>query len=78
MAKEASAGAARVPKVDAARTRRRLGLSQAAFARTFGLHAATLKNWEQGRSRPDRPAHVLLAVIEREPEAVIKALGAST
>ena len=34
------------------------------------LHA-----WEQGRRRPDRAARVLLAVIAREPEAVLRALA---
>jgi putative transcriptional regulator len=33
-----------------------------------------LRNWEQGRTRPDGPARVLLAVIARHPEAVEDAL----
>lgn len=52
-----------VPLIDVRATRRRLGLSQAAFAAKFGFQAATLRNWEQGRTRPDGPARVLLAVI---------------
>ena len=59
-----------VPTVDVRATRKSLGLSQAAFAAKFGFQAATLKNWEQGRTRPDGPARVLLAVIARYPEAV--------
>jgi hypothetical protein len=35
---------------------------------------ATLRNWEQGRTRPDGPARVLLTVIDRDPRAVLKAL----
>jgi DNA-binding transcriptional regulator YiaG len=31
---------------------------------------ATLRNWEQGRARPDAPTRVLLAVIAKHPEAV--------
>jgi len=31
---------------------------------------ATLRNWEQGRSRPDAATRVLLAVIAKHPEAV--------
>jgi putative transcriptional regulator len=50
--------------------RRKLGLSQSEFAAKLGFQPATLKNWEQGRTRPDGPARVLLAVIERHPEAV--------
>ena len=52
-----------VPLIDVRATRRRLGLSQAAFAAKFGFQAATLRNWEQGRTRQDGPARVLLAVI---------------
>jgi putative transcriptional regulator len=62
-------------KVDVASVRRRLGLSQAAFARTFGLDVTAIHAWEQGRRRPDRAARVLLAVIAREPKAVLRALA---
>jgi putative transcriptional regulator len=64
----------KVPIIDVRATRRRLGLSQAAFAAKFGFQAATLRNWEQGRTRPDGPARVLLTVIARHPEAVEDAL----
>ena len=63
-----------VPTTDVRATRKRLGLSQAAFAAKFGFQPATLRNWEQGRTRPDGPARVLLAVIARHPEAVEDAL----
>src|SRR5579859_3413817 len=59
-----------VPTVDIRTVRRRLGLSQSEFAAKFGLQPATVKNWEQGRTRPDGPTRVLLAVIARHPEAV--------
>jgi putative transcriptional regulator len=61
--------------VNVARLRRRLGLSQAAFARAFGLDVTALHAWEQGRRRPDRAARVLLAVIAKEPQAVLRALA---
>ena len=64
----------KVPIIDVRATRRRLGLSQAAFAAKFGFQPATLRNWEQGRTRPDGPARVLLTVIARHPEAVEDAL----
>ena len=63
-----------VPVTDVRATRKRLGLSQAEFAARFGFQPATLRNWEQGRTRPDGPARVLLAVIARHPEAVEDAL----
>jgi putative transcriptional regulator len=63
-----------VPAIDVRAARKRLGLTQAAFAAKFGFQPSTLRNWEQGRTRPDGPARVLLAVIDRHPEAVEDAL----
>ncbi len=60
----------RVPEVDVREVRTNMGLSQAEFATKFGFPPATLRNWEQGRSRPDAPTRVLLAVIAKHPEAV--------
>jgi putative transcriptional regulator len=58
------------PEVDIQKVRRKMGLSQAGFASKFGFPPATLRNWEQGRSRPDASTRVLLAVIAKHPEAV--------
>ena len=55
--------------------RKRLKLSRQKFADRFGLDARALQDWEQGRRVPDRAALVLLTVIDREPEAVVRALG---
>jgi putative transcriptional regulator len=63
-----------LPVIDVRATRKGLGLTQSEFAARFGFHPATLRNWEQGRTRPDGPARVLLAVIARHPEAVEDAL----
>jgi putative transcriptional regulator len=60
--------------VDVADLRQRLALSQAAFARSFGLDVTAIQAWEQGRRRPDRTARILLTVIAREPNAVRRAL----
>src|SRR5436190_24138659 len=62
-------------RVDVVAVRRGLGLSQAAFARAFGLELTAIHAWEQGRRRPDRAARVLLAVISKEPAAVMRALA---
>ena len=66
-----------LPDIDVAAIRKRLGLSQAKFAERFGLSPATLRDWEQGRRRPDRTARTLLTVIDRDPEAVTRALTAA-
>lgn len=61
-------------RVDVRRVRRKLGMSQAVFAKQFGISIATLRNWEQGRRAPEGPARVLLTIIDREPQAVSRAL----
>jgi putative transcriptional regulator len=60
--------------VDVLAIRQNLGLSQSRFATRFGVTAATIRNWEQGRTRPDGPARTLLAVIAHHPDAVEDAL----
>lgn len=63
------------PEVDVQAARQRLGMTQAAFAAAFGVSLPTLRKWEQRVRRPEGPARVLLRVIEREPEAVRRALA---
>jgi putative transcriptional regulator len=55
--------------------RARFGLSQDRFANTFALNLATLRDWEQQRRMPHGPARTLLQIIDREPEAVRRALA---
>ncbi|MBI2877023.1 MAG: helix-turn-helix domain-containing protein [Candidatus Tectomicrobia bacterium] len=62
--------------IDVKAIRKRLGLTQVEFARRFGFELGSVRNWEQGRRRPEGPARVLLKVIEKEPEAVQRALTA--
>ena len=57
--------------------RKRMKLSRQKFADRFGLDARALQDWEQGRRVPDRAARVLLTVIDREPEAVARAIGSA-
>ena len=64
------------PRVDVRAIRRKTGLSQAMFAGRFGFTVAAVRNWEQGRRQPDLAARALLMVIDREPDAVRRALAA--
>ena len=54
--------------------RERLNRSQTEFASLIGVSVATLRNWEQGRRRPEGPARALLTVAEHNPQAVAEAL----
>lgn len=55
--------------------RKRLKLSQSQFARLMGISVGTLKNWEQGRRKPDGPARVLLGVAAHHPEVLPDVVG---
>lgn len=50
--------------------REKHGLSQSKFATLMGISVGTLRNWEQGRRRPEGSARILLKVVEKHPEAV--------
>jgi putative transcriptional regulator len=59
----------------ARRVRRKVGLSQVAFARRIGVPVDTVRNWEQGRRAPQGPARALLRIIDRAPETALQALA---
>jgi putative transcriptional regulator len=53
------------------------GLSQEAFAMRYGFSAAAVRDWEQGRRKPEQAARTLLLVIAHNPRAVEEALHAA-
>lgn len=63
--------------IDVRAIRKRYGLSQAAFADRFGFSRAAVRDWEQNRRTPEGPTRAYLIVIDREPEAVQRALSAA-
>ena len=74
---EDAAEAMRDAAAYARRVRRKVGLSQVAFARRIGVPVDTVRNWEQGKRAPQGPARALLRIIDRAPETALKALGKS-
>jgi putative transcriptional regulator len=64
-------------EVDIRSIRKRMKLSQPAFARTFGFSLGRIRDWEQHRTPIDPSSRVLLTVIDREPDAVRRALAQS-
>jgi putative transcriptional regulator len=64
-------------EIDVRAIREGLDLTQTEFASRFGLDPAMVQNWEQGHTRPDPIAAVLLRVIATNPAAVDAALSAS-
>ncbi len=67
----------RIQDVDVRRVRSKLNMSQEDFAIAFGVSVGTVRNWEQGRRKPEGPARVLLTVIDREPKAVLRAMASA-
>ena len=49
-------------------------LTQAQMAPLMGMSVSGYRKWEQGQRRVSGPAATLLRVIEKEPEAVRRAL----
>ena len=56
---------------DIAALRRFVGLSQTDFARAMEISVHTLRNWEQGRRKPDGPALALLKIAARHPRIIL-------
>lgn len=73
-ASDGEEGAAYERVVAAQELRKRLGLTQVEFAALLRVPVATLRNWEQERFVMEPAARTLLRVIDREPEAALRAL----
>ena len=54
--------------------RKQSGLTQAQMASLLGMSLSGYRKWEQGTRRVSGPAAALLRVIQKEPEAVRRAL----
>ena len=60
-----------LPKVDSKLikdTRKKLNCSRAVFARKLRINERTLEKWEQGRSKPNPQAAVLLLLVRKYPD----------
>ncbi|MGR5268309.1 NadS family protein [Vibrio astriarenae] len=61
--------------VDVKTVRNNVAMTQAESASTFGISLGTLRHWERGDRTPRGPALVLLNVLVKDPQAVIRALS---
>jgi len=55
---------------DIAALRAFVGLTQTDFARAIEISVHTLRNWEQGRRKPEGPAIALLRIAARHPRII--------
>ena len=61
------------PEVNAAELkalRERLNLSRPVFAHYLRTNPRTLENWEQGRSKPNAQAALLIRLVEKFPDTM--------
>lgn len=63
------------PSPDVRSIRTQLRMTQDAFARAIGVPVATVRNWEQSRTRMDPAVRSLMRVLEREPDLVLRTLA---
>ena len=63
--------------IDARSIRKSLHLTQEEMARVLGTSTSGYRKWEQGERQPSGAARTLLRVMEKEPEAVLRALTAA-
>ncbi len=54
------------------KTRDKLNMSQALFARLLHVNQRTLANWEQGRSKPNDQAVALILLVNEFPDTIEK------
>ena len=60
-----------IEPLDVQSIRKKYGLTQDKFASLLGISVGTLRNWEQGRRKPEGPARVLLRIAAKHPNAVL-------
>ena len=62
---------------DIAALRKFVGLTQAEFAQAMEISVHTLRNWEQGRRKPEGPAMALLRIAARHPRIIRENLASA-
>ncbi|WP_257267132.1 NadS family protein [Endozoicomonas sp. ONNA2] len=63
-----------VQPLDIKAIRSSVDMTQEEFAKAVGVKLPTLRHWERGDRKPTGPARVLLNLLSREPETVLRLL----
>lgn len=59
-----------LPSIDVAHERKKMNLTQKAFARILGVSKRTVEAWETGRSNPSPTAINLMFLLSKDPSLV--------
>ena len=62
-------------RADVKQVRKNVGMTQSQFAAAFGIGLGTLRHWERGDREPKGAALVLLNMLAKEPETVLRILN---
>lgn len=63
-----------IENIDAKAIRSKLRLTQEQMALMLGTSVSGYRKWEQGQRQPSGAARALLKVMDKEPQAVLRAL----
>jgi len=55
--------------------RKQIRMTQVEFAASFGISLGTLRHWERGDREPHGPALVLLNLVQKEPQTILRVLS---
>jgi putative transcriptional regulator len=66
---------AAIEEPDVVAIRKKYDMTQQEFSSLLGISVGTLRNWEQGRRKPQGPAKVLLKIAEKRPKAILDSLS---
>ena len=58
--------------------REKFNYSQSVFASVLGINVSTLRNWEQGRSKPNAQAKLLLKLVDVDPSVFTQLVTLAT
>ncbi|HKK24420.1 MAG TPA: NadS family protein [Gracilimonas sp.] len=64
-----------IEEPDVVAIREKYNMTQQEFSSLLGISVGTLRNWEQGRRKPQGPAKVLLKIAEKRPKAILDSLS---
>ena len=61
-------------EIDVKALRQNIGMTQVEFAAAFGISVGTLRQWERGNRTPRGPALVLLNLVHKAPQTILRVL----
>lgn len=64
----------KIEEPDVVAIRKKYEMTQQEFSSLLGISVGTLRNWEQGRRKPQGPAKILLRIAQKRPKAILESL----